>query len=108
MAKCSRKELEGHPSRMERVRMDERSKEIAAIAASVAGHCQPCLRHHLEKARTLRVPEEDIQEAINLAKIISGKGDERMLEFAESLQQETERTQVESGGQGKKKGRARR
>ncbi|MCX6652386.1 MAG: carboxymuconolactone decarboxylase family protein [Methanomassiliicoccales archaeon] len=84
--------------------MDEKSKEITAIAASVAGHCQPCLKHHLEKARLLGVPEEDIQGAINLAKIISEKGDERMLEFAESLLHEKERAQIEFAGQGKKKG----
>jgi AhpD family alkylhydroperoxidase len=65
--------------------MEERTKEIAAIAASVAGHCQPCLKHHMEKARLLGIPEEDIQGAIRLAQAISGKGDERMQEFADSL-----------------------
>jgi len=74
-----------------------------AIAASVAGHCQPCLKHHLEKARLLGIPEEDIQGAVNLAKIISEKGDERMLEFAESLLHDKARANIESSRQNKKK-----
>ncbi|MCE5296861.1 MAG: carboxymuconolactone decarboxylase family protein, partial [Euryarchaeota archaeon] len=35
--------------------MDERTKELVAIAASVAGHCQPCFRHHLGKAKELGI-----------------------------------------------------
>ena len=84
--------------------MEERIKEIAAIAASVAGHCQPCLRHHLEKARLLGVLEEDIHGAIRLAMIISGKGDERMQDFADSLLHELERPQIEKNELDRKKG----
>jgi AhpD family alkylhydroperoxidase len=65
--------------------MDDMIKEIAAIVASVAGHCQPSLKYHLERARVLGISEDDIKEAIKLAKIISENGDKRMLEFAESL-----------------------
>lgn len=68
--------------------MDQRTKELAAIAASVAGHCQPCLRHHLAKAREIGVPEEDIESAIKLAKVISENGDLRMMEFAAVLMKE--------------------
>jgi AhpD family alkylhydroperoxidase len=68
--------------------MDERTREIAAIAASVIGHCQPCQGHKLAKAREQGVPEEDIQSAIKLAKIISEAWDLRMLEFAEGLMKE--------------------
>lgn len=68
--------------------MDTTTKEIAAIAASVAGHCQPCLRHHLAKARELEVSEEDINDVIRLAKVISENGDMRMQEFAEGLMNE--------------------
>lgn len=68
--------------------MDKTTKELAAIAASVAGHCQPCLRHHLAKARELGLPEEDIESVIKLAKVISENGDLRMMEFAEILMKE--------------------
>jgi AhpD family alkylhydroperoxidase len=33
--------------------MDERTRELIAIGASVGAHCQPCLTYHVEKAREL-------------------------------------------------------
>ncbi|MGD0816884.1 MAG: carboxymuconolactone decarboxylase family protein [Methanomassiliicoccales archaeon] len=68
--------------------MDPRTKELVAIAASVAGHCQPCFRHHLSKAMELEISEEDIREAVSLAGRISGAGDQRMVEFVENILKE--------------------
>lgn len=68
--------------------MDERTRELVAIGAAVAGRCQPCLRHHLLKAKDLGISENDIDGAIKLAKIISENGDKRMLEFTEGLMNE--------------------
>ncbi|MCK7582425.1 MAG: carboxymuconolactone decarboxylase family protein [Chromatiales bacterium] len=65
--------------------MDERTLELVAIAASVAGHCQPCFRHHLGKAKELNIDQEDIRKAVSLAVRISGIGDMRMAEFVEGL-----------------------
>jgi len=65
--------------------MDERTLELVAIAASVAGHCQPCFKHHLGKARELNIDEEDIRKSISLASRISGIGDTRMAEFVDGL-----------------------
>ncbi|QLH74598.1 MAG: carboxymuconolactone decarboxylase family protein [Methanomassiliicoccales archaeon] len=65
--------------------MDERTRELVAIAASVAGRCQPCFRHHLERSRELGVSDEDIRSTIALASRISEVGDQRMVEFVESL-----------------------
>ncbi|MCE5295738.1 MAG: carboxymuconolactone decarboxylase family protein, partial [Euryarchaeota archaeon] len=67
----------------EEIRMDERTKELVAIAASVAGHCQPCFRHHLGKAKELGIEFEDIRKVVALATSISGVGDKRMAEFVE-------------------------
>ncbi len=44
--------------------MDPLTKELVAIAASVAARCQPCFDHHLKKARELGGPDADIKEAI--------------------------------------------
>ena len=46
--------------------MDERTKELIAIGASVSGHCQPCLASHLGKARELSIGEDEIQAAIEI------------------------------------------
>ncbi len=59
-----------------------------AIGASVAGHRQPCFRHHLTKAKELGIGAEDIQEVIDLAKRISEVGDQRMAEFADLVLKE--------------------
>lgn len=44
--------------------MNESVKELIAIGASVGAHCQPCLKHHIQAARDLGVPEYDIREAV--------------------------------------------
>ncbi len=64
--------------------MDEICKELVAISASVAGHCQPCFLLHLAIARQVGVPEGDIREAIRWASAISDNGDRQMLEFVET------------------------
>ncbi len=68
--------------------MDPRTKELVAIGASIAGHCQPCFRHHISKARELEISEEEIREAVELAERISGVGDQRMAEFVEEVLKE--------------------
>jgi AhpD family alkylhydroperoxidase len=68
--------------------MDERTRELVAIGAAVAGLCQPCLRHHLLKAKELGISEDDINGAIKLARIIGENGDKRMMEFTEGLMNE--------------------
>lgn len=65
--------------------MDEKTLELVAIAASVAGHCQPCFRHHLGKAKELNISEEEIRKTVSIASRISGIGDLRMSEFVEGL-----------------------
>jgi AhpD family alkylhydroperoxidase len=63
--------------------MEERTKGLVAISASVAGHCQPCFRHHFEKAKEMEIGIEEIREVVTLASRISGVGDKRMAEFVE-------------------------
>lgn len=50
--------------------MNEQIKELIAIGASVAAHCQPCLTFHLKTARELGTAEEDIKEAIEMGQIV--------------------------------------
>jgi len=69
--------------------MEPKTMELVALAASVAGHCQQCFRAHLEKARQLGVDEEDITRTIDLAKRISGVGDQRMAEYIDSVLSES-------------------
>jgi len=44
--------------------MDEKTKELIAIGASVAAHCQPCLTYHVGKAKEMGIDEQEIREAV--------------------------------------------
>jgi AhpD family alkylhydroperoxidase len=66
--------------------------ELAAIAAAVAGKCQPCFAYHFKQAQKLGIPDEQIREIIQLAKDIRASGDKHMDEFAERRQTGTGET----------------
>lgn len=65
--------------------MDEKTMELVGIAASVAGHCQPCLRYHMQAARKLGIEKKDTRAAVALAKAISKACDESMAELARGV-----------------------
>lgn len=48
--------------------LDEKTKELIAIAASFTANCHPCLDYHVEKARQLGTVTEEILEAIAVGK----------------------------------------
>jgi AhpD family alkylhydroperoxidase len=50
--------------------MDERTKELIAIGASVGAHYQPCLTYHVEKAREMGVDDEEIRLAIETGHMV--------------------------------------
>jgi len=50
--------------------LDDRTKELIAIGASVTAHCHPCIRYHLAKARELRATEDEIHQAIEVGKMV--------------------------------------
>jgi len=65
--------------------MDERTKELIAIGASVSTHCQPCLTFHVNKARELGIDEEEISAAIETGHMVSKGAMNAMREFSTSL-----------------------
>ncbi|MGB2961390.1 MAG: carboxymuconolactone decarboxylase family protein [Candidatus Omnitrophota bacterium] len=48
-----------------------KSKELIAVAVSVANGCVPCYKHHLEKARQQGWSDDEIREAIAVAEVVS-------------------------------------
>ena len=57
--------LLGHVIEIERKQtMDERTRELIAIGASITANCQPCLEYHLSKAQEHGASEEDMREAV--------------------------------------------
>ncbi|MCP8306403.1 MAG: carboxymuconolactone decarboxylase family protein [archaeon] len=70
---------------MEEGILDPKTKELVAIAAAVAGLCQPCFDHHLAKAKKLGINEIEIREAIKISQTVRKRGNELMDEFIETI-----------------------
>lgn len=62
--------------------METRTRELVALAAAIAGKCQPCFAYHYKQAQELGIPADQICEAIQLAMDIRASGDQHMDEFA--------------------------
>ena len=65
--------------------MDERTKELIAIGASVSAHCQPCLTCHVGKAQELGVCEEEIQQAIETGHMVEKGAMSAMRKFSANI-----------------------
>jgi len=63
--------------------MDEKTRELIGIAASIAGHCRPCFQYHFKQAKTLNIPMIDLEETIEFAKSISEAGNKGMYELVQ-------------------------
>ncbi|MCM8820517.1 MAG: carboxymuconolactone decarboxylase family protein [Candidatus Omnitrophica bacterium] len=61
--------------------MDAKTKELAGIAAAVAGHCQKCFLYHYNEAKRIGIEQNDIEEIIEFAKFIRAAGNQGMDEF---------------------------
>ena len=72
--------------------MDERTKELIAIGASVGAHCQPCLAFHVEKARELGIGEDDIRAAIDTGHMVEKGAMNAMRKFSANVLEESSTT----------------
>ena len=52
--------------------MDERTKKLIAVGASVGANCYPCLEYHIGKAQELGIEFSEIREAVEVAKAVRG------------------------------------
>ncbi|MHC4642353.1 MAG: carboxymuconolactone decarboxylase family protein [Planctomycetota bacterium] len=50
--------------------IDDKVKELIAIGASVSANCHPCIKYHVNKALELAVDEGEIQQAIEVGKMV--------------------------------------
>lgn len=62
--------------------MDEKTKELIAVGASVCAHCQPCLSYHVKKAKELGIDKDAIREAISVGHAVEKGAMSAMNEFA--------------------------
>ena len=76
--------------------MDPKTQELVALAAAVAGKCQPCFAHHVNRARELGIGKNLIHEAVQLARKIRASGDKHMDDFAKRRMEEPNRSEGET------------
>ncbi|MHC4440433.1 MAG: carboxymuconolactone decarboxylase family protein [Planctomycetota bacterium] len=50
--------------------LNENIQELIAIGASVSANCHPCIKYHTAKARELKIDEAEIQQAIEVGKMV--------------------------------------
>ena len=65
--------------------MDEKTKELIAVGAAIAGNCIPCLDWHYKKCIELGIPKDEIKEAIELSKMIKDVPIKKINELAGEL-----------------------
>jgi AhpD family alkylhydroperoxidase len=65
--------------------MDNRIKELIAVGASVTANCQPCLKYHVAKAQENGAGEQDVLEAIAVAKMVRKGAMGKMDKFMSTL-----------------------
>ena len=65
--------------------LDNKTKELVAVSAAVAGNCIPCLQWHYNKCMELGIPIEDVKEAIEMARTVKGVPIKKIDELTEKL-----------------------
>ena len=50
--------------------MDDRTRELIAIGASVTANCQSCLTHHIAEALQAGIGSPEIEEAVAVARMV--------------------------------------
>lgn len=65
--------------------LDENMKELIAIGTSVSANCQPCVKFHVAKAREMNIDENDIQQAIDVGKMVRKGAAGQMDELVQRL-----------------------
>jgi alkylhydroperoxidase/carboxymuconolactone decarboxylase family protein YurZ len=63
--------------------MDEKTRELIGVAASIAGHCRPCFLYHFKQAKVSNIPMKDLEGTIEFAKSISEAGNKGMYEWVQ-------------------------
>jgi AhpD family alkylhydroperoxidase len=65
--------------------LDQKTKELVALGAALAGNCLPCLRYHFRKCRELGISVDDMDEALEMAKNVKEAPTKKIYQLANSL-----------------------
>jgi AhpD family alkylhydroperoxidase len=62
--------------------IDNKTKELIAVGASITANCQPCLQYHKKKALELGADAGEIGEAIEMGKQVRKAAADKMDEYS--------------------------
>lgn len=65
--------------------VDDKTRELVAVGASITAGCQFCLKYHADKARKNGATEDEVMEAIAVAKTVIGGGATEMDRFLDEF-----------------------
>jgi len=65
--------------------LDEKTRELVALGAAMAGNCFPCLRYHYKKCRELGIAVEDIRDALEMAGTVKDVPNKNINDLANAL-----------------------
>ena len=65
--------------------LDEKTKELVALGADLAGNCLPCLTYHYKKCRELGIDVDDLDVALDMAKTVKEVPIKNIYELANAL-----------------------
>ena len=75
------------------MKLDDKTKELIAIGASISANCQPCLDYHFTKAKEYGANDSEISEAINVGNLVRRGAAAKMDKFV-STRKEVIKTNV--------------
>ncbi len=75
---------------------DMKTKELVAIGSSIVANCQPCLKYHLKIAKDSGATEEEIEDAMEIARLVKSKSAIIMDEFAKDIFSDSKESSEES------------
>lgn len=52
--------------------LDQRTKEIAGLSASLVMRCDDCITYHLLRCKELGVSDEELMEVLNIGLVVGG------------------------------------
>ncbi len=65
--------------------MDDKTRELIAVGASIGAHCQPCLEYHVRKARQLGVTDDEIRDAMAVGHMVEKGAMAAMRQFSAGI-----------------------
>ena len=68
--------------------LDEKTRELIAIGASVSCNCHPCVKFHVDKAGKLGIEPKEIEETLKVGIMVRSGAADRMDKLLSKISEE--------------------